>query len=141
MFRVYDNEKKCWVNENIYMSTNGDLFILKNNNKIIFNADKLTLLQDNGRYICHKDINLYDKDSLLVYEGDYLRAKVSEDRTVIGLVVYAHELSAYVILCVDSDEFYTLGSEVCDLIEVIGNVFDGYEEEQNGEQSLQKTEV
>jgi hypothetical protein len=128
MFRVYNIEEKKWVKDNIYMSTNGDLYTLINNNKVIFNADRLSLLKNDDRYVCHRAINLYDKDELMVYEDDYLRAKISEDKEVIGLVTFAHELSAYVILCVDSDEFYTLGSEVCDLIEVVGNVFDGYEE-------------
>ena len=83
-------------------------------------------MPDDDRYICHKDIELYDKENVLVYEGDYLEAKVSEDKTVVGLVAYAHELSSYVILCVDSDEFYTLGSEVTEYIKKVGNVFDGY---------------
>lgn len=140
MFRVYDIEEKHWIEENIFMSLNGNLYILNNNNYLIFNTDKLKLLLDDGRYVCHQDVSLYDKDGLLVYEGDYLKAKVSDDKTVIGLVTYAHELSAYVILCVDSDEFYTLGSEVTEYIEVIGNVFDGYEEEKDGKQTLRDGE-
>ena len=125
MFRVYDTEKSKWM-KNVYMSTNGDLYLLKNNK--FFN--NLKFLPDDDRYICHKDIALYDKDNVLVYEGDYLEAKISERKTVIGLVAYAHEMSSYVILCVDSDEFYTLGSEVTEFISVIGNVFDGYEQKQ-----------
>ena len=39
-----------------------------------------------------------------------------------------YQLSAYVILCVNNDTFYTLGTETSDDIQVIGNVFDGYEE-------------
>lgn len=128
MFRIYDTEQKKWINENIYMSTNGDLYTLVNNNRIIFNADRLSLLENDGRYVYHRAINLCDKDELMVYEGDYLKASVSEDKTVIGMVAYAHELSAYVILCVDSDEFYTLGSEIMEYIQIIGNVFDGYSE-------------
>ena len=123
MFRVYDTHKKEWVKDKIYMSPDGDLYILKTS---IFSGAKLELLPDDDRYICHKDIELYDKENVLVYEGDYLEAKVSEDKTVVGLVAYAHELSSYVILCVDSDEFYTLGSEVTEYIKKVGNVFDGY---------------
>lgn len=123
MFRVYSKKDKKWVTNKIYMSPDGDLYILKNS---IFSGVKLELLQE-VLYIYHNDIGLYDKEDVLVYEGDYIEAKISDDKTVIGLVAYAHELSAYVILCVDSDEFYTLGSEVTEYIKVVGNVFDGYE--------------
>lgn len=54
-------------------------------------------------------------------------------------MAYAHEISAYVILC-DDDMFYTLGSNVCDHIEIIGNVFDGYEVDIDGEQTLRESE-
>ena len=59
---------------------------------------------------------------ILIDEND----ENSEDRIEIGLVTYAHELSAYIILCDASNTFYTLGSETTEFIEVIGNVFDGY---------------
>jgi hypothetical protein len=84
------------------------------------------LALDADRYTYHQAIDLWDKNQQQVFERDYIRAQVSEDKSVIGLVAFAHELSAYVILCVDSDEFYTLGSNVSEEIEVIGNVFDGY---------------
>ena len=124
MFRVYDTHKKEWVKDKIYMSPDGDLYILKTS---IFSGAKLELLPDDDRYICHKDIELYDKENKLIFEGDYLEAEISEDETVIGLVTYASELSGYVILCVNSDTFYTLGSEVSERIKIVGNVFDGYE--------------
>lgn len=126
MFRVYDKQNKKWIKNNVYISTDGDLYILKNS---IFSGTKLELLSE-GMYVYHESINLYDKEDVLVYEGDYIKAKVSKDKTVIGLVAYAHELSAYVILCINSDEFYTLGSEVCEFIKVVGNVFDGLNEEE-----------
>ena len=59
-----------------------------------------------------------------IYIGDHLEAQVSEDRAVRGLVIFAEELSAYIILCFDSDEYFTLGTEICQYIEVVGNVFD-----------------
>ena len=136
-YRVYNTEKKCWI-KNVFLDCNGELFVLK---RCIFGLTKPYYLSPD-EYICHKAINLNDKDGMPVYEGDYIEAKVSDDRTVIGLVCYAEELSAYVILCADSNEFFTLGSEVCDYIKVIGNVFDGYEEgEQNGQQTLQDEKI
>lgn len=132
MFRVFDKKNQKWITKNVYMSPNGDLYILK---KSIFNGTKLELLEE-GMYIYHNDINLYDKENKLVFEGDYLEAKVSKDKTVIGIVCYAHELSSYVILCVDSDEFFALGTEVCEFIRIIGNVFDGYEDNRDGIKAL-----
>lgn len=119
MYRVYDIEKKCWLKNNIYLSLEGDLFLLKKS----FFGKKLIELS-NDEYVYHKDIGLYDKDNDLIFEGDYLKAKVSDDRTVIGLVAFAQELSAYIILCYDTNEFFTLGTEVCEYVEIIGNVIE-----------------
>ena len=121
MFRVYDNKRKEWVKDDIYLSPNDELFLIK---KSLFGMVKTPL--DSDIYVWHKDIDLYDKNNVLVYEGDFIKAKVSDDKEVIGVVAYAFDLSSYVILCVDSDEFYTLGSQVSSLIEVVGNVFDSY---------------
>lgn len=133
-YRVYDTDKKKWLKANIYLSPNDELFIIKQG---LFGAVKVPLALDGNRYIFHKDINLYDKKNSLVYEGDYIKARVDEDKEEVGLVTYAHELSAYIILCVDSDTFYTLGSSVSSEIEVIGNVFDGYnKEKKDGKQAL-----
>lgn len=121
-YRVYDNEQKEWVKDNIYMSPDECLFKIKQG---LLGMTKIPL--DAERYIYHKDIGLCDKNSKLIFEGDYIRASVAEDKEVVGIVAYAYELSAWVILCVDSDEFYTLGSNVSAEISIIGNVFDGYE--------------
>lgn len=138
LFRVFDDKKKCWVQDDIYLSHDGELFLIK---RPAFGLIKMPLALSQDRYIYHESINLQDKNGEEVYEGDYILAKVDEDRTVVGLVVFAQELSAYIILCVDSDEFYTLGNAVTEFIEVIGNVFDGYEEvKQDGESTLQGTE-
>lgn len=137
-YRVFDNERKEWVKKSIYLTPNGELFLIK---RSLFGMVKTPLALDANRYVYHRDINLYDKDGVLVYEGDYIRARVAEDKEEIGLVSYAHELSAYVILCVDSDTFYTLGSNVSEEISVIGNVFDGYKKEKkDGKQALSEPE-
>lgn len=125
-YRVYDTAEKKWPKANIYLSPNDELFLIKQG---LFGTIKVPLALDSNRYIFHKDINLYDKRNNLVYEGDFVKAKVDEDKEEIGLVTYAHELSAYIILCTNSDTFYTLGSNVSSEIEIIGNVFDGYKEE------------
>lgn len=123
-FRVFDLEKEKWLEKDVYLNLNGELFLIKQS---LFGFSKVPLALSQDRYICHKDIELYDKDGNLIFEGDYLEATVAEDRTVKGIVVYAHELSAYIILCSEMNEYFTLGKDVCEFIRVIGNVFDGYE--------------
>ena len=76
------------------------------------------------RYIYHRDIGLLDKNDELIFEGDMVEATVSEDTTVTGMVAYARELAGYVILCSDCEKWYSLGSEVCQYVKVVGNVFD-----------------
>ena len=122
-YRVYDNETNRWEKYNIYLSPDGELFRIK---RAMFDWVRVPLALDAERYTYHQSIDLLDKNQKQVFEGDYIRARVAEDKEEIGLVAFAHELSAYVILCVDSDTFYTLGSNVSEDIEVIGNVFDGY---------------
>lgn len=136
-YRVYDNEQKKWLKDNIYLSPNGELYKIKQG---VLGSTKVPLVLDSERYICHHAIDLYDKHQKQVFEGDYILAQVAKDKSVVGLVVFAHELSSYVILCVDSDEFYTLGSSVSTEIQVIGNVFDGYKEEKkDGNQALSES--
>ena len=132
-YRVYDYEAKKWLKNNIYMNPDGELFKIKHS---LFGTVKVPLALSPDRYIYHRDIDLTDKNGYEVHEGDYIKAVVgkvdeedenSDDIIEIGLVTYAHELSSYVMLCVNNDTFYTLGSQVCEYIEIIGNVFDGYE--------------
>ena len=123
MFRVYDTKERRWIWNNVYLAPNGELFMIKQS---VFGLVKIPLALSPDRYVYHNAIDLLDKNQAQVYEGDYIKAQVGDDKTVLGMVVFAQELSAYIVLCEESDEFYTLGKEVCDLIEVVGNVFDGY---------------
>lgn len=138
-YRVYDNERKEWINKNIYLNPDGELFKIK---KSIFGMVKVPLALSQDRYIYHNAIGLLDNNQKQVFEGDYIRAEVSEGKSVVGLVAFAEEISSYVILCADSNEFYALGSEITEFIEVIGNVFDGYNEEQkDGQQTLSEEKI
>ena len=118
-YRVYDKKKRKFVTDNIYLTPDGELVESK---KSLF-GNKLTFV-DQNRYVYQKYIELNDKNDTPIYIGDYLEAKVSNDRTVRGMVTFAPELSSYIILCFDSEEYFTLGESVCDLISVVGNVFD-----------------
>lgn len=130
-YRVYDNKRKVWLKDNIYLNPDGELFRIK---KLIFGMVKTFTALSSDRYIYHQDINLYDKDGDLVFEGDYILASVDEGKEVIGMVCYAHELSSYIILVDSTQEFFTLGSEVTKYIKVIGNIFDGYKEVNNNDE-------
>lgn len=123
MYRVYDIEAKEWVKDNVYLNPDGDLFLIEPSK---FGKMKKPVLLLEDKYICHRTIELSDKNGKDVFVGDFIKAQVEENMSVIGLVCYAHDLSAYIILC-DDNTWYTLGSQVCELIEIIGNVFDGYE--------------
>ena len=118
-FRVYDKKKKRWVKDNIYLTTDGELVESK---KSLF-GNKLTFTSDN-RFVYQKSIDLTDKNGTEIFVGDYLKADVSADKQIRGIVTYAEQLSSYVILNFETDEYYTLGEYIKELIEVDGNVFD-----------------
>ena len=118
-FRVYDKKKKKFINDNIFLTPDGELVESK---KSLF-GNKLTFVTED-RYVYQRYIELNDKNETPIYMGDYVKAQVSEDRQVNGLVTFSAELSSYIILSFDTDEYFTLGESVRKLIEVIGNVFD-----------------
>ena len=118
-YRVYDKKKRKFVTDNIFLTPDGELVESK---KSIW-GNKMTFV-DQNRYVYQRYIGLEDRDGDSIYIGDTLEAQVAGDRTVRGIVTFAEELSAYIILCFDSEEYFTLGTEVCSLIEVVGNVFD-----------------
>lgn len=118
-YRVYDKKKKRFVTDNIFLTPDGELVESK---KSLF-GNKFTFV-DQNRFVFQKYIELNDKNDVSVFVGDYVKAQVAEDREITGLVTFAPELSSYIILCFDSDEYFTLGTDVGNLIEVVGNVFD-----------------
>lgn len=118
-FRVYDKKKKHFIKDNIYLNPDGELIESK---KSLF-GNKMTFV-DQNRYVYQRSIGLPDMNGKEIYIGDYLEARVADDRIVRGIVTFAEELSAYIILCFDSDELYTLGTDVIQYIKVVGNVFE-----------------
>lgn len=118
-FRVYDKKKKRFTTDNILLTQDGELVESK---KSLF-GNKLTFV-DQNRYVYQKYIELNDKNDTPIYMGDYVKAKVAEDKEIVGLATFSTELSSYVILCFETDEYFTLGESVRHLIEVVGNVFD-----------------
>ena len=118
-YRVYDKKKKKFVTDNVYLTPDGELVESK---KSLF-GNKMTFV-DKNRFVFQRYIELNDKDGIPIYIGDCLEAQVAEDRIVKGVVTFAEELSAYIILCFDPDEYFTLGTDVVQFIKVVGNVFD-----------------
>lgn len=130
-FRVYDKKKKRFVQDNIFLTPDGELVESK---KSLW-GNKMTFV-DGNRFVYQRYIELNDKNDTPIYIGDYLEATVAEDRVVEGMVTFAPELSAYIILCFESEEYFTLGSEVVQFIRVIGNVFDDKKDKKDGKQAL-----
>lgn len=120
MYRVFDRKEKCWVKEGIYLSPNNDLSTSKN---AVFGNVKLSLASDE-RYIWHRDIGLYDKDKVLIYEGDIVEVNLDEEKKIIALVSYSLELASYILLDFKTHKYYTLGTNRCKFIKIIGNIFD-----------------
>lgn len=118
MFRVRDIKNEKWI-DNVVLSSNNELYKVK---KFLF-INKLIPLSHN-EYVYHNDIQLYDKNSILIYEGDYLEAEVSEDKIVTGIVCFSNKLSSYIIVPFDDKEYLLISESVCDRIRVIGNVFE-----------------
>lgn len=118
-FRVYDKKKRRFVQDNIFLTTDGELVESK---KSLF-GNKMTFV-DQNRFVFQKAIELSDKNNTPIYVGDYLKANVSENEEIRGLVTYSEQLSSYVILNFETDKYYTLGESVTEFIEVDGNVFD-----------------
>lgn len=118
-YRVYDKKKRKFVTDNIFLTPDGELAESK---KSLF-GNKITFV-DQNRFVYQKYIELNDKNDTPIYVGDYLKAKVAEDKEITGLVTYSEQLSSYVILSFTTDEYYTLGEFVKGFIEIDGNVFD-----------------
>ena len=118
-FRVYDKKKKKFIQDNIFLTPDGELVESK---KSLF-GNKMTFV-DQNRFVYQRDIGLSDKDGVDIYIGDYLEAVVENDEVVRGLVSFAEEMSSYVIFCFENDKWYMLGNDICDRIKVVGNVFD-----------------
>lgn len=130
-YRVWDKKKKKFVTDNIYLTPEGELVESK---KSLW-GNKMTFV-DGNRFVYQRYINLEDRNNVPIYIGDTLEAQVAEDRIVRGMVTFAPELSSYIILCFESEEYFTLGESVCDLITVVGNVFDDEKKGKKDEKSI-----
>lgn len=117
MYRVYDNQAKSWVKDNIYLSPNGDLYIAK---KTLF-GERLEMVSDR-RYTKHRSIGLRDGNNVGIYEGDICYIE-SLDAT--GVVTYITEHASYYLLDNKHYKYYPLHEARCRQLRVIGNVFDG----------------
>jgi hypothetical protein len=118
-FRVYDKKKKKFVTDNVFLTPDGELVESK---KSLFGS-KMTFVNGN-RFVYQRYIGLEDQNGNPIYIGDYLEAAVTNEEVVVGIVTFAEEISSYIIMCFENEKWYTLGTDICDRIQVVGNVFD-----------------
>ena len=130
-YRVYDKKKKRFVTDNIYLTPEGDLVESK---KSIW-GNKMTFV-DQNRYVYQRYIGLVDRENHPIFIGDYLEAVVADDEIIVGIVTFAEELSSYIIWCFENEKWLTLGTDVCDRIRIIGNVFDDEKKGKKDDKSI-----
>ena len=118
-FRVYDKKKKKFIENGILLTPEGELVESKKS----FFGNKLSFV-DQDRYVYQKYIELDDKDGTPMYIGDYVKAEINEDETVLCMVTFSSQVSAFIIIRLDKDEWFPLGESLCSRVKVVGNVFD-----------------
>lgn len=119
-YRVYDKKEKRWINE-VFMFPNGSLFILK---KKLFGHDKITMLKG-SRYVIHRNTLLVDKGCNVIYEGDICKGIAEEGfEHIHGVVAYSREVGMYCIFDEENSKFYPMVEQLCENVEIVGNVFD-----------------
>lgn len=116
MYRVYDNKRRCWVDD-IFYSPNDEPYVSKSN---MFHVLYLTSVDDT-RYICQKDIGLIDKNENVIFEGDICK---HEESGMIGLIAYSPEQASYLLFNNKEMCYYPIGMEVCKKLIVIGNIME-----------------
>ena len=121
MYRVYDRKKGRWIQSNIYLAPNGNVFQM---DKTMFKNKEKLVQVSNERYIYHRDLGLTDKNYEMIYEGDIAEFQVAEDKFVIVEIAYVNERASYMAFDFKEDLVYELNEERCKFLEVIGNVFD-----------------
>lgn len=121
MLRIFDKLKGRWIKNDIYISTNENMF--KIDRTLFKNKEKLVQVSSE-RYVIHKDIGLVDKNYQLIYEGDIVNAQISEDEFIIVEIAYVNQTASYMAFDFKTDTAYSITEEGCKFMEVVGNVFD-----------------
>ena len=99
-FRVYDTKEKCWVNENVCLGLDDELYLIEKRKL----GGKFLKLLSSKRYVYHKDIGLADKCGILIYEGEIVEVELSEDEFSNMKVAYSPELASYILLDYKTDK-------------------------------------
>ena len=119
LFRVYDINKKEWVNDKAYLSANGDLYIAS---KGVFGT-KLKLASDED-YLAHHSSGYIDSNGVVVMEGDIVDTIEQYDLFDRGIVIFHEMTDCFVIICPSKNTFIPMTLETAAVIKVVGNVVD-----------------
>ena len=121
-FRVWDNERKCFFNDD-------EVVLYPNGEESFFNAD-----YDFTECIVEQCTGLKDKNGKLIYEGDIVEIMVwddySEDMIETKGKVYWSKEDASFLIFVSYDGEYSLNSQETfygQEIKVIGNIHENKE--------------
>lgn len=117
MFRIFDHREKKWVRENIFLTPMNDLYVL---NEKRFRKKRLQIVADT-RYTCQKDIDLFDVNGRLIFEGDICKISPSN---AVGVIAYIPERASYYLLDEENLKYYPLTKERCRQMEIIGNIME-----------------
>lgn len=116
-FRVYDCKNHAWVNDKVFLSSDGELYIAK---KICKNTIKVCKLNSED-YVCHHNTQAIDANGNEIFEGDICRLSGVDS---IYIILYYGRNASFYAMNLDNDGYREIDFETSMNMHIIGNVFD-----------------
>lgn len=122
MYRVFDTVERIFCNPNEILISCSDDKLLTCGNSVL-GWHKLTDLED-GRYIVHQFIGVYDKNGNPIYSGDICELESSSGDVIYCTVAYMPSMAAYLLFDENNGVYYHFDEYIVKDMTVMGNVFD-----------------